>query len=153
MVDNSQTTSDNVSPLVIIGSFGHFGHQIWYGLGSTHDPMTTNHMMSIAVDSVAVMSIDLGSEWMKVAIVSPGVPMEIVLNFDSGRKTPIAISFRDGERLVGDSALTVGTRFPEKTFSYFLDLLAKHENSSAVQLFRKRFPHHKIEDTLNGNAS
>lgn len=31
-------------------------------------------------DSVAVMSIDLGSEWLKVALVKPGVPMEIVLN-------------------------------------------------------------------------
>lgn len=30
--------------------------------------------------TVAVMSVDLGSEWMKVAIVKPGVPMEIVLN-------------------------------------------------------------------------
>lgn len=30
--------------------------------------------------SVAVMSVDLGSEWMKMAIVKPGVPMEIVLN-------------------------------------------------------------------------
>lgn len=30
--------------------------------------------------SVAVMSVDLGSEWMKVAIVKPGVPMEIALN-------------------------------------------------------------------------
>ena len=37
-----------------------------------------------AVNGVAVMSVDLGSEWMKVAIVSPGVPMEIVLNTDSG---------------------------------------------------------------------
>ena len=96
------------------------------------------------------MSVDLGSEWMKVAIVSPGVPMEIVLNTDSGRKTPIAISFRDGERLVGDSAVTVGTRFPEKTFTYFLDLLAKHQNSSAVKLFQKRFPYHNIKDTENG---
>lgn len=26
------------------------------------------------------MSVDLGSEWMKVAIVKPGVPMEIALN-------------------------------------------------------------------------
>ena len=29
---------------------------------------------------VSVMSVDLGSEWMKVAIVKPGVPMEIALN-------------------------------------------------------------------------
>ncbi len=102
------------------------------------------------VNGVAVMSIDLGSEWMKVAIVSPGVPMEIVLNTDSQRKTPIVISFRDGERLVGDSAVTVGTRFPEKTFSYLLDLLAKNSSSSVVKLFQKRFPYQKIIDTNNG---
>ncbi|CAG2118349.1 unnamed protein product, partial [Medioppia subpectinata] len=102
------------------------------------------------VSGVAVMSVDLGSEWMKVAIVSPGVPMEIVLNTDSQRKTPIVISFRDGERLVGDSAQAVATRFPDKAFAYFLDLLAKHRNSSVVQLFHKRFPYHRIEDTLTG---
>lgn len=33
-----------------------------------------------AADSLAVMSVDLGSESMKVALVKPGVPMEIVLN-------------------------------------------------------------------------
>lgn len=32
------------------------------------------------LDTLAVMSVDLGSESMKVAIVKPGVPMEIVLN-------------------------------------------------------------------------
>lgn len=32
------------------------------------------------VDGLAVMSIDLGIEYMKIAIVKPGVPMEIVLN-------------------------------------------------------------------------
>lgn len=33
-----------------------------------------------AADSLAVMSVDLGSESMKIALVKPGVPMEIVLN-------------------------------------------------------------------------
>ena len=32
------------------------------------------------VDSSAVMSIDLGTEFMKIAIVKPGIPMEIALN-------------------------------------------------------------------------
>lgn len=32
------------------------------------------------VDSHAVMSIDLGTEYMKIAIVKPGIPMEIALN-------------------------------------------------------------------------
>lgn len=31
-------------------------------------------------EPVAVMSVDVGSESMKIAIVKPGVPMEIVLN-------------------------------------------------------------------------
>jgi hypoxia up-regulated 1 len=106
-----------------------------------------------AANGVAVMSVDLGSEWMKVAIVSPGVPMEIVLNTDSQRKTPIIVSFRDGERLIGDSAQAVATRFPDKAFAYFLDLLAKHQNSSVVQLFHKRFPYHKIADTSNGMST
>lgn len=33
-----------------------------------------------SLESITVMSVDLGSEWMKIAIVKPGVPMEIVLN-------------------------------------------------------------------------
>jgi len=32
------------------------------------------------VDGLAVMSVDLGTEYMKIAIVKPGIPMEIALN-------------------------------------------------------------------------
>lgn len=32
------------------------------------------------VNGLAVMSIDLGTEFMKIAIAKPGIPMEIVLN-------------------------------------------------------------------------
>jgi len=52
------------------------------------------------------MSIDVGSESLKVAIVSPGKPMEIVLNVDSQRKTPLAVGFRDGDRFFGEAALS-----------------------------------------------
>ncbi|XP_027201146.2 hypoxia up-regulated Grp170 co-chaperone protein [Dermatophagoides pteronyssinus] len=97
------------------------------------------------VTCVAVMSVDLGSEWMKVAIVSPGVPMEIILNTDSQRKTPLVVAFRDGERYIGDSALNVGIRFPEKTFTHFIDLLGKNRiDSIAVRKYLERFPYHKI---------
>ena len=34
----------------------------------------------IIKESVAVMSVDLGAEFMKIGIVRPGIPMEIVLN-------------------------------------------------------------------------
>lgn len=96
------------------------------------------------------MSVDLGSEWMKIAIVSPGVPMEIILNTDSQRKTPMAIAFRDGERFVGDAAVNIGTRFPEKTFTHFLDLMGKTKLSSkSVQKYLQQFPYHTIVEKDN----
>lgn len=100
------------------------------------------------------MSVDLGSEWMKIAIVSPGVPMEIILNTDSQRKTPLVVAFRDGERFMGDSALTVGVRFPEKTFTHFLDLLGKKSlKQVSVQKYLERFPYHTLVETDNGQIA
>ncbi|XP_055321556.1 hypoxia up-regulated protein 1 [Sitodiplosis mosellana] len=93
----------------------------------------------------AVMSIDLGSEWMKVGIVSPGVPMEIALNKESKRKTPVILSFRDGQRLFGEDAATVGLRFPTKSFHYLLDLLGKTVDNPIVKLYQTRFPYYNIE--------
>lgn len=78
------------------------------------------------VAGIAVMSVDLGSEWMKVGIVAPGVPMEIVLNKESKRKTPVSIAFRDGERSFGEDALNVGVRFPKLSYQYILDLIGNY---------------------------
>lgn len=97
------------------------------------------------VECIAVMSVDLGVEWMKVAIVSPGVPMEIALNKDSQRKTPVAIAFRDGERHFGDQAVSTGVRFPDKSYSHFLDLLGKDRNNPVVKEFERRFPYYQLE--------
>merc|ERR1712003_139567 len=75
--------------------------------------------------SLGVMSIDMGSEWFKVAIVKPGVPMEIALNKESKRKTAVAVHFRNGERLVGGDAATAGNKYPMNTYKYFTLLLGK----------------------------
>lgn len=96
------------------------------------------------VDSVAVMSIDLGSEWMKIGIVSPGVPMEIVLNKESKRKTPAIVSYRDDVRTFGEDAQTIAIRFPKNSYAYLLDLLGKDIHSPIVKLYQKRFPHYDI---------
>ncbi|XP_060836720.1 hypoxia up-regulated protein 1 isoform X2 [Rhopalosiphum padi] len=98
----------------------------------------------VNVHGLAVMSVDIGSEWMKVAIVSPGVPMEIALNKESKRKTPTAIAFRNGERTFGEDALTVGVRFPSNCYIYFLDLLGKKIDNPIVDLYKKRFPYYNI---------
>ncbi|XP_014286232.1 hypoxia up-regulated protein 1 isoform X2 [Halyomorpha halys] len=107
----------------------------------------------IKCQGVAVMSIDFGTEWMKVAIVSPGVPMEIALNKESKRKTPVAIAFRDGERTFGEDALTVGVRFPKQCYIYLLDLLGKKVDNPVVKLFQQRFPYYEIvPDPVRGTV-
>ena len=96
------------------------------------------------VRSVAVMSVDLGSEWMKIAVVSPGVPMEIVLNKESKRKTPVAVAFRDGERVFGEDAINVGSRFPKQCYVYLLEVLGKTPDNPLVKKFIERFPQYEI---------
>ncbi|KAG8569461.1 hypothetical protein GDO81_014422 [Engystomops pustulosus] len=95
-------------------------------------------------ESVAVMSVDLGSEWIKIAIVKPGVPMEIVLNKESRRKTPCSVALKDNERLFGDSAIGMAAKNPKVTFRYFQDLLGKREENPQVESFRKRFPEYSV---------
>uniref|UniRef100_A0A1A9WM96 Hypoxia up-regulated protein 1 n=1 Tax=Glossina brevipalpis TaxID=37001 RepID=A0A1A9WM96_9MUSC len=96
------------------------------------------------VKAAAVMSVDLGSEWMKVGVVSPGVPMEIALNRESKRKTPATLAFRDGLRTFGEDALNVGIRDPSSAYSYLIDLLGKTIDNPIVDLYRKRFPYYNI---------
>jgi molecular chaperone DnaK (HSP70) len=40
-----------------------------------------------------IMSVDLGHQFFKVALMRQGVPLEIVLNAHSARKTTTAVSF------------------------------------------------------------
>lgn len=95
-------------------------------------------------DMLAVMSVDLGSESMKVAIVKPGVPMEIVLNKESRRKTPVAVTLKENERFFGDSAASLAIKNPKATLRYFQQLLGKQENNPQVALYRDRFPEHEL---------
>uniref|UniRef100_T1DBC3 Hypoxia up-regulated protein 1 n=1 Tax=Crotalus horridus TaxID=35024 RepID=T1DBC3_CROHD len=96
-------------------------------------------------DSLAVMSVDLGSESMKIALVKPGVPMEIVLNKESRRKTPVAVALKENERLFGESAVGVAIKTPKVTFRYFQDLLGKHFDNPQVAQYQSWFPEHQLE--------
>ncbi|XP_059812944.1 hypoxia up-regulated protein 1 [Hypanus sabinus] len=100
--------------------------------------------LALHAESVAVMSVDLGSEWMKIAIVKPGVPMEIVLNKESRRKTPVAVSLKENERLFGDSAVAMSAKNPKVVFRYLQDLLGKQLENPQVNLYKKRFPEHRL---------
>ncbi|XP_062053156.1 hypoxia up-regulated protein 1 isoform X3 [Lepus europaeus] len=95
-------------------------------------------------DTLAVMSVDLGSESMKVAIVKPGVPMEIVLNKESRRKTPVMVTLKENERFFGDSAAGMAIKNPKATLRYFQHLLGKQADNPHVALYRARFPEHEL---------
>uniref|UniRef100_A0A8V5HE94 Hypoxia up-regulated protein 1 n=1 Tax=Melopsittacus undulatus TaxID=13146 RepID=A0A8V5HE94_MELUD len=100
--------------------------------------------VGLSAEAVAVMSVDVGSESMKIAIVKPGVPMEIVLNKESRRKTPVAVALKENERLFGDSALGMSIRTPRVAFRYFQDLLGKRMDNPHVALYQSRFPEHEL---------
>ncbi|XP_046851747.1 hypoxia up-regulated protein 1-like [Xenia sp. Carnegie-2017] len=95
-------------------------------------------------DGLAVMSIDLGSEFMKIAIVKPGVPMEIALNIESRRKTPLVVSLKDDERLFSDPAMGVAVKNPKSAYLYLLDVIGKKIGNPLVEMYRKRFPYYEI---------
>ncbi|KAL6635003.1 hypothetical protein ACP70R_027674 [Stipagrostis hirtigluma subsp. patula] len=91
--------------------------------------------------SAVVASIDLGSEWLKVAAVhlAPGrVPISVAINEMSKRKSPALAALADGNRLAGEEAAGIAARHPSKVFARARDLLAKpfpYVQSVAQSLF------------------
>uniref|UniRef100_A0A087Y9W7 Hypoxia up-regulated protein 1 n=1 Tax=Poecilia formosa TaxID=48698 RepID=A0A087Y9W7_POEFO len=103
--------------------------------------------------TVAVMSVDLGSEWMKMAIVKPGVPMEIVLNSESRRKTPTVVCLKENERLFGDSALGVSVKNPKTVYRHLQSLLGKKHDNLQVKVYQRYFPEHQLQgDPVRGTV-
>ncbi|EPS73225.1 hypothetical protein M569_01528, partial [Genlisea aurea] len=79
----------------------------------------------------AVASVDLGSEWLKVAVVNlkPGQPpISIAINEMSKRKTPALISFHSDSRSIGEESLNLLARYPTKVYSNLPAFLAKPYN-------------------------
>lgn len=103
----------------------------------------------------AVLGIDLGTEYLKAALVKPGIPLEIVLTKDSKRKEYAAVAFkpsRDGnaafpERFYGSDALALAARYPDDVYSNLKTLLGVPfaEDSDAVKLYHTRYPALQIE--------
>lgn len=83
---------------------------------------------------------------MKIGIVKPGMPMEIVLNKESRRKTPLAVSLRGKEREFGGLALSQGVKKPKTAYLYLSTILAKSLDSSAVKAYREKYPFYDIKE-------
>ncbi|XP_013608153.1 PREDICTED: heat shock 70 kDa protein 17 [Brassica oleracea var. oleracea] len=76
----------------------------------------------------AVSSVDLGSEWVKVAVVNlkrGQSPISVAINEMSKRKSPALVAFHSGDRLLGEEAAGITARYPNKVYSQLRDMVGK----------------------------
>lgn len=102
----------------------------------------------------AVLGIDLGTEYIKAALVKPGIPLEIVLTKDSKRKEAASIAFKPSnsrvsasegnvfpERIYGADALALSARFPSDVYPNLKPLLGlQFKDSEVVARYSGRHP-------------
>jgi hypoxia up-regulated 1 len=111
---------------------------------------------SYASAASAVLGIDIGQEYIKAALVKPGIPLEIVLTKDTKRKEASAIGFKpsnspvkDGEfnfpeRLYGTDAVNLAGRYPHDVYPNLKQLLGKLVQDDVVATYLRRYPALKI---------
>lgn len=93
-------------------------------------------LTSTASAASAVLGIDLGTGYIKAALVKPGIPLEIVLTKDSKRKETAAVAFKPlrtrvnteesnsyPERVYGGDAVALSARFPSDVYPNLKPLL------------------------------
>ena len=86
------------------------------------------------VSARAILGVDLGSLYMKVALVQRGAPLEIVTNMHSKRKTEQMILFDQGTRFYGSDANSLLARKPTKTPLAMSVMLGRDEDHPAVKV-------------------
>jgi molecular chaperone DnaK (HSP70) len=64
-------------------------------------------LLSLGFTQASVIGIDYGTDWFKVSIVKPGVPLEVVLNQESKRKTSSIVTIRNGIRYFGSDSVAL----------------------------------------------
>ncbi|KAI1496412.1 stress protein ORP150 [Biscogniauxia marginata] len=112
----------------------------------------------------AVLGVDLGTEYIKAALVKPGIPLEIVLTKDSRRKETSAVAFKPSqnvpksgaypERVYGSDAMALASRFPSDVYPNLKTLLGLPTDDSVVQEYVARHPALQLEThKLRGTAA
>ncbi|KAK9924257.1 hypothetical protein M0R45_032637 [Rubus argutus] len=98
----------------------------------------------------AVMSIDLGSDWLKVAVVNlkrGQSPISVAINEMSKRKSPVLVAFHSGDRLLGEEAAGLVARYPEKVYSQARELIGKPFSYAKYLLDSLYLPYDITEDS------
>ncbi|KAL3492829.1 actin-like ATPase domain-containing protein [Aspergillus germanicus] len=111
---------------------------------------------STAAAGSAVLGIDVGTEYLKAALVKPGIPLEIVLTKDSKRKESAAVAFKPTrqsdalfpERFYGGDALALSARYPDDVYVNLKSLLGLPFNDGKgelVETYHERYPALRLE--------
>ncbi|KAF2266466.1 heat shock protein 70-like protein-like protein [Lojkania enalia] len=106
---------------------------------------------STASAASAVLGVDLGTEYVKAALVKPGIPLEIVLAKDSKRKELSVVAFKPSkggvlpagsfpERFYGSDAAALAARFPGDVYPNLKQLLGIPSESDVVKVYNGRYP-------------
>lgn len=91
----------------------------------------------VGVNGKAILGVDLGSLYMKVALVQSGSPVQIVTNMHSKRKTEQMILFdRNGQRFYGADASSLLARKSQLTPAAMSLLLGRNADHPAVRVSR-----------------
>mmetsp|Transcript_28468 Transcript_28468/g.48847 ORF Transcript_28468/g.48847 Transcript_28468/m.48847 type:complete len:933 (-) Transcript_28468:116-2914(-) len=101
-------------------------------------------LMNFIGTQANIIGIDFASDSIKVAIVQPGTPMEIVNNFQSKRKTPTCVTFYRGERMFGSDSYALMGRKPELTFSNIYRMMGRTADHPIMQEFKSQYFPHQI---------
>ncbi|CAI2179762.1 6593_t:CDS:10 [Funneliformis geosporum] len=107
---------------------------------------------ALSVSEAAVMAIDYGTDWFKVALVKPGIPLDIVLNRDSKRKTQAALTIRGEERIYGSDAVNLGARFPLNTYFSVKKVLGRLVDDKIIKDYQSVFPNKIVPDPIRGTV-
>ena len=111
----------------------------------------------------AVLGVDLGTEYIKAALVKPGVPLDIVLTKDSRRKETAAVAFKPSrggvqegqypERLYGSDAIALAARFPGEVYPNLKPLLGLPVDDPVVQQYAARHPSLQLQAHSDRNTA
>lgn len=91
-------------------------------------------LLPATVTARAILGVDLGSLYMKVALVQSGSPLEIVTNLHSKRKTEQMILFDQQQRFYGADASSLLARKSHQTPEAMSVLLGRDEMHPVVQV-------------------
>lgn len=110
-----------------------------------------------------VLGVDFGTQYIKAALVKPGIPLEIVLTKDSRRKETSAVAMKPSrgplqpdmypERLYGSDAMALAPRFPGDVYPNLKKILGLPADDPAISEYCARHPALNMEETSRGTAA